>query len=76
LICDVGMTVLGGTNLFRLTHFKHAIPVYHALAKRGVLTRVYKAYPSWIRFGLPANTSEFQHLDRALREAIAEVTTG
>jgi cobalamin biosynthetic protein CobC len=73
LIHDVGMTVLGGTNLFRLTHFEQAVPVYHALAKRGVLTRAYAACPQWIRFGLPADQDAFHRLDVALRAAVAEV---
>ncbi len=43
LLMAVGMTVVGGTDLFRLTHFEASLAVYHALAKRGVLTRAFAA---------------------------------
>jgi len=72
-LSSVNVTVLGGTNLFRLTHSEDALAVYHALAKRGVLTRAFAARPQWIRFGLPADESAFQRFEKALREAVAEV---
>jgi len=71
-LAGVGMTVIGGTDLFRLTHFAKAVPVYHALAKRGVLTRAFAARPEWLRFGLPADTAAFEKFADALREAVAE----
>jgi cobalamin biosynthetic protein CobC len=76
LLVSVGMTVVGGTDLFRLTHFDAAHAVYHALARRGVLTRAFAARPGWLRFGLPADTAAFDRFEQALREAVAEVESG
>jgi len=69
---DVGMTVLGGTSLFRLTHFENAIAVYHGMARRGVLTRAFSWCPQWIRFGPPADDEAFSRFETALREAVKE----
>jgi len=69
---DVGMTVLGGTPLFRLTHFENAIAVYHGMARRGVLTRAFSWCPQWIRFGPPADDEAFSRFETALREAVKE----
>ncbi len=72
LLTGAGLTVIGGTDLFRLTHFDEALPVYHALAKRGVLTRAFAARPGWLRFGLPADSAAFERFAEALRAAVAE----
>ncbi len=76
LLASVGMAVIGGTDLFRLTHFEAATPVYHALARRGVLARAFAARPQWLRFGLPADTAQFDRFEQALRAAVAEVSDG
>ena len=76
LLAEVGMTVIGGTDLFRLTHFADALPVYHGLARRGVLSRAFAARPGWLRFGLPADCEGFDRFALALRAAMAEAGTG
>ena len=76
LLTEVGLTVIGGTDLFRLTHFAGALPVYHGLAKRGVLSRAFAARPGWLRFGLPADCEGFERFALALRAAMAEAGTG
>jgi cobalamin biosynthetic protein CobC len=72
LLAAVGMTVVGGTDLFRLTHFPAAGAVYHALARRGVLVRAFAARPDRLRFGLPADTAALDRFEQALRAAVAE----
>lgn len=72
LLAETGLTVLGGTDLFRLTHFDAALPLYHGLAKRGVLTRAFAVNPKWLRFGLPADEAAFDRFATALRAAAAE----
>ncbi|MBN2751568.1 MAG: threonine-phosphate decarboxylase [Rhodospirillaceae bacterium] len=73
LLMDAGMTIIGGTDLFRLTHFERTLPLYHALARHGVLTRAFAARPSWLRFGLPADTAAFDRFEHALRAAMVDV---
>jgi len=71
-----GMTVVGGTDLFRLTHFEGALPLYHALARQGVLVRAFAARPGWLRFGLPGTSAAFDRFAQALRAAMDEIGQG
>ena len=72
VLAEAGLAVVGGTDLFRLTHCEAALPVYHGLAKRGVLIRAFAARPEWLRFGLPADCAAFERVAEALRAAVAE----
>jgi len=76
LLIRCGMTVLGGTDLFRLTHFEASLPLYHALARRGVLVRAFAACPGWLRFGLPGNSAAFDRFGQALHAAMDEIGHG
>ena len=48
-----GFAILGGAPLFRLAARADAADVFAGLCAKGVLTRPFRAEPTWLRFGLP-----------------------
>ncbi|MHB1206946.1 MAG: threonine-phosphate decarboxylase CobD [Rhodospirillaceae bacterium] len=48
-----GLTIVGGTTLFRLAAHPKAKVCFEKLAEAGVLTRPFTDHPTWLRFGLP-----------------------
>lgn len=55
----------GSTQLFQWVQTEHANYIHERLAKQAVYTRLFDQ-PSSLRFGLPANEPEWQHLESAL----------
>jgi cobalamin biosynthetic protein CobC len=53
LLSAAGLTVRGGTALFRLAESADAASVFHRLGAAGILVRRFAAHPRWLRFGLP-----------------------
>jgi cobalamin biosynthetic protein CobC len=70
LLSRRGLTVIGGTDLFVLTEHDDALVIHRGLARRAILTRVFRTRPTWLRFGIP-RTEDFDRLDQALTEVIA-----
>ncbi|AHB48485.1 L-threonine-O-3-phosphate decarboxylase [Hyphomicrobium nitrativorans NL23] len=64
-----GLTVLGGTSLFRLASHPEAARVAEALGRAGLLVREFSYAPTWLRFGLPGSEAEWKRLERALEAA-------
>ena len=60
----------GGSVLFQWVRTTDAAGIHAALARRGILTRLFHEPPS-LRFGLPADETEWQRLARALDEVMA-----
>ena len=58
--------VMGGTNLFRYTQLPAAGSLFEALGRHGILVRNFVERPDHLRFGLPANETEWDRLGRAL----------
>jgi cobalamin biosynthetic protein CobC len=56
-----------GTALFQYVTTPRSGAVFEALAKRGILVRLF-AEPAALRFGLPANEDEWQRLAYALKD--------
>lgn len=56
-----------GTALFQYVATVRAAELFEAFGRRGILVRAF-AEPSALRFGLPANETEWQRLDRAVKE--------
>lgn len=52
-LAQAGLTVVGGTDLFRLVETPSAAALHRALAERGIWTRRFEAAPTWLRIGLP-----------------------
>lgn len=64
---SAGFTVIGGTDLFRLTTHDDAPGFYRHLGHTGILVRDFPDHPAWLRFGLPGSNSDFLRLEAALR---------
>ncbi len=65
LLTASGLTILGGTSLFRLASTPDAAALFHHLGRSGILTRPFDYAPDWLRFGLPA-PEDFERLQQAL----------
>ncbi|WP_226582094.1 threonine-phosphate decarboxylase CobD [Acuticoccus sediminis] len=48
-----GLTVIGGTDLFRLVECRDAAGLHRALARHGIWTRRFEHAPRWLRIGFP-----------------------
>ena len=66
LLAAAGFTVLGGTSLFRLAAAADAPARFAALARAGILTRPFAAWPEALRFGLPGDAAAWDRLAAAL----------
>ncbi len=59
-----GLTIRGGTGLFRLADTEAAGSLWRRLAQHGILVRRFDDHPSWLRFGLPADEPAWDRLER------------
>ncbi|HYG85142.1 MAG TPA: threonine-phosphate decarboxylase CobD [Azospirillum sp.] len=66
----LGLSVLGGTSLFRLAGHTRAPEMVNALGAAGVLVRRFEDQPEWLRFGLPPNVAAQQRLVQALENMV------
>lgn len=64
----------GGCAFFQWRRCDEAAALHQALARRGVLTRLFEQPPS-LRFGLPGDQAEWSRLDAALAAAVEEIAT-
>jgi cobalamin biosynthetic protein CobC len=64
-----GLTVIGGTDLYRLASTAHAGGLFEHLGRRGIMVRSFEARPEWLRFGLPPDDAAWGRLHAALRSA-------
>lgn len=62
-----GLTVVGGTPLFRLVEHADAAALFTRLAQAGIWTRPFAARPDWLRLGLPPDAAALARLAAALR---------
>lgn len=67
LLEAAGLTVLGGTDLFRLARANDAETVFRQLATGGVLCRPFDQ-PDLLRFGLPGARADWDRLAAALQK--------
>ncbi|MBC7952015.1 MAG: threonine-phosphate decarboxylase [Rhodospirillaceae bacterium] len=61
-----GLTVTGGTSLFRLASHPQAASLYDLLGRAGILVRAFENRPHLLRFGLPAHEADLVRLAQAL----------
>jgi cobalamin biosynthetic protein CobC len=66
VLTGAGLTVAGGTSLFRLVHTEVAPELFHHLGGAGILVRRFAREATWLRFGLPAREPDWQRLAAAL----------
>jgi cobalamin biosynthesis protein CobC len=67
LLVAAGLTLAGGTPLFRLADHPDAGRLVDALARQGLHVRSFAGQPTRVRFGLPASDDEFRRLATALQ---------
>ena len=60
-----GLTVAGGTALFRYCPHPRATAIQEQLARQAILARAFENPPA-LRFGLPPDAAGLQRLDAAL----------
>jgi len=72
LLSGHGLAPSGGSAFFHWHRCDQAQALHEALARRGVLTRLFDQ-PASLRFGLPGDEAQWQRLDAALAAAVAEV---
>lgn len=66
LLTGAGLTVVGGTALFRLAATPDAAGLYERLGRRGILVRRFAERPDRLRFGLPGDEAVWRRLAEAL----------
>ena len=66
LLHHAGMTVIGGTTLFRLAETPDAARWANQLGQAGILVRSFADAPMRLRFGLPGPPAEWDRLASAL----------
>jgi cobalamin biosynthesis protein CobC len=70
LLAEAGLSVAGGTSLFRLVETNEtneAEALFRRLGEQGVLVRSFARQPHWLRFGLPGDEADWQRLAAALQ---------
>ena len=68
LLSGAGLSVAGGTSLFRLARTPRAQGLWRALCERGILVRRFEDRPDVLRFGLPGEGA-WARLAEALKES-------
>lgn len=66
LLADTGLTIEGGTDLYRLARHEHAQDIAERLGRAGVLVRIFEDRPALLRFGIPGPEEEWQRFASAL----------
>ena len=72
LLAGNNLTVIGGTDLFRLVEADNAGRIYEHLARDGILTRYFPSHSRWLRIGLPGSDGNQARLAEALNGLCAE----
>ena len=68
LLCQNGLTIVGATDLFVTTSQPSSALLAKSLAQRNILVRTFDYNPDWIRFGLPAEHTDFARLEKVLAQ--------
>jgi cobalamin biosynthetic protein CobC len=66
LLTQHGLTIVGGTSLFRLAQHHEAPGLLQQLLRAGILARPFAHERSWLRFGLPGSSLAWRRLATAL----------
>jgi cobalamin biosynthetic protein CobC len=67
LLQGAGLSIVGGTRLFRLAE-GDAARWHRRLGEAGLLTRAFAGQPRWLRFGLPPDEAAWARLAAVLRK--------
>jgi cobalamin biosynthetic protein CobC len=66
ILSRAGLTIVGGTSLFRLVQTPSANALFEHLGRAGIWVRAFPDNAGWLRFGLPADKQAWQRLQHAL----------
>lgn len=66
LLLEAGLTIEGGTDLFRLASTNDAAASFVHFANNHILTRIFPYSKTWVRFGLPGTEDQWERLHDAL----------
>ena len=66
LFASAGISVVGGTSLYRLIETDNAARLHEGLARYGILVRIFDDRPTLARIGLPGEAAAFDRLADAL----------
>ena len=66
LLASAGISVVGGTSLYRLIKTDTAARLHDGLARQGILARIFDDRPTLARIGLPGEAAAFDRLADAL----------
>ncbi|MEX0339362.1 MAG: threonine-phosphate decarboxylase CobD [Arenibacterium sp.] len=67
LMDEAGLSLVGGTSLFRTYHADIAVEIQEKLAHSHIWTRIFPYSEHWIRIGLPGRENDWQRLARAFK---------
>ena len=68
VLSQAGMSLVGGTSLYRLVRIENAQHWHHELARRLIWVRRFDWAEDLLRFGLPRDAHDLKRLERALSE--------
>jgi cobalamin biosynthetic protein CobC len=66
ILSAAGLTIVGGTSLFRLVQTPSASALFDHLGRAGIWVRAFPDNASWLRFGLPGDRQAWRRLHDAL----------
>lgn len=67
LLTDVGLDIVGGTSLYRLTRCADATALFEHFGRAGIIVRRFSENPEWLRWGIPYDEAAWRRLEAALR---------
>lgn len=66
MLREAGLTIIGGTLLFRLVDSAEAPALFQHLGQAGILVRSFDYHRHWLRFGVPGSEDVWRRLAAAL----------
>ena len=66
ILVAAGLSIIGGTDLFRLVKSEATPALFRHLGRAGIYVRVFTDRPTLLRFGLPADARARERLKKAL----------
>ena len=73
LLAHYQLSPTGSTHLFQWVQTEKAAQIHRLLAEQAIFTRLFNQ-PASLRFGLPADEPEWQHLQSALLQVSIEMS--
>ena len=67
MLQQAGLTVEGGTPLYRLVSSDQAAYTFKRFLEAGILVRAFRDRPHWLRLGLPGDADEWALLEKRLK---------